>query len=84
MGSRYRILVRTLLFVTYVPILLAAILVDGNGEVFGLSTENSTALMIFLVVPCAISASLAVILDKAMRIVAVLILLTLLLFLPAL
>ncbi len=72
------------MFLAYALILMASVVVDGNGTVFGLSVENSNALMVFLFVTCAINAGLSVVFDKAMRVVAIVVLLTLLVFLPAL
>ena len=83
--SRYRVLIRTLMFAAFAIIVLAAVLVDGNGTVFGLEGPTSNILMIFLFSTCAISACLAIVYDKAMRIIAVAVLLTfLLMFMPAL
>jgi uncharacterized phage infection (PIP) family protein YhgE len=83
MTGRYHVLIRTLMFLAYALIVLASVVMNGNGAAFGLSVKNSNGLMIFLFVTCAINAVLVVIFDKATRVIAVIVLLTLLVLLPS-
>jgi hypothetical protein len=64
-------------------VLFAAITVDGNGRIFGLEERASTISAVVLGILCFATSAIVAITDRSWRLLAIITIVLLLLFLPA-